>query len=343
MERNEKFFVAEFPFLDGFRLKAKVNKKTGKQYLIIQHVGPDNKRSKSASLSCIHTAIARTTLEAIESSIESGEYPKPFLNVVAMSERNEVYLTPEERFIAFKSWVAGISEAGMDGLYLQQQIEDLAKFTAPINLFLFRYIIKYNFNLISDYIYYINRKCQIDGKYHIPSLLANLFWVNEFFDPKRNLDNFDENGVREECIVGDEHIEKMVELLYTIQFPMEVYLEIFEDHLDWKRLINYPDFPKLFKCKYWFVRCELASNQIAACFYDYRFLFNDECSLVILKVAMNPEATKFEEYKTLFSRNNVEVLEAIKRNPNAVKFEEYQYLSNRIKKLKKQENENKTE
>lgn len=328
MEIREKFFIAEFPFLDKFRLRAKVHKKTGRQYLIIQYVGSEDRKSKSASLKCIHTAIARTTLEAIESSIESGEYPRPFLNVHSMSEKNEVDLTPEERFIAFKSWVQGISEAGMDGFFLQQQIEDLAMFKAPISLFLFRYIAKHNFNLILDYIYYIERKCQMDGKYHIPSLLANFLWIKEFLDPKHNFDNYDENGdIREECIMEDEHIEKIIELLYSIQFPMEIYLEIFEDHIDWERLIDHPDFPKLFSCKYMFVRLDLASNRNVTQFNDYRLLFNDECPLVIRQVAMNPEAIKFEEYKTLFNSTNIEVLKAIKRNPNAVKFEQYQFLS----------------
>ena len=153
--QKRKCFIAEFPFLDNFRLLAEVDRQTGEQKLIVMYVDSRGRLINVASSGCIDTVVA------IPKSVKS------------------IKLSPKDRFISFKSWLAGITEAGLNGFFIQQQIEDLARSTVPISAFLIKFIAKYNFDFVLRYLLTIKRKCTIKGKPHIPSLLANLLFIKE--------------------------------------------------------------------------------------------------------------------------------------------------------------------
>ena len=72
------------------------------------------------------------------------------VNAHSHENRHEIHLIPEEKFKAFKSWVAGISEAGIDTFKIQAEIEKMSKFVSPISLRLLKFVNKHS----RDFMYF---------------------------------------------------------------------------------------------------------------------------------------------------------------------------------------------
>ncbi|MHA2366615.1 MAG: hypothetical protein ACXAC7_21845, partial [Candidatus Hodarchaeales archaeon] len=179
-ERRSEFYIHKYKFLKDFTLIAKVFREDGRGHLVITHTPS----KESDTLSCIHVCVTTITKE------EYNEYAGDdafLINARSTENREEIILSAEERFIAFRSWVAGIAKCGEDAFRIQYEIENLAHHAYPIVSFLMKFIAKYDLNFFKDYLWKIERECTYGGKLHESSLIANLI---PFVNMIVNLEDF---------------------------------------------------------------------------------------------------------------------------------------------------------
>jgi hypothetical protein len=166
----------KFEFLDDFYLTAEVNTRTGKQNLIITYE-LDGKINDSSKIECIHTAICE--IPASDYEIINNN-PADFLRIKSSENRKEINLEISEKFKAFKSWVAGISEAKHNAFEMQAEIEEMGNITAvPLAKPLIQFVCKHDNNYLPKFIEKIEKECQHEGTYHFASLTANLKLITQ--------------------------------------------------------------------------------------------------------------------------------------------------------------------
>lgn len=171
-------FRACFEFVrKDIRLCAVVNIETGAQTLLMEklrQIPQENSPSIvdfSQKIDCIHTAVVDVKL--IDAIIDD-DLDERTLNIRSSEDLTEYYLKPEEKFIAFKSWVAGIAEAGLDAFKIQSQIEKEAKLLYPIVFPLMKFLAKIEPEILIEYINIIEHDCKFMGVQHEPCMIANL-------------------------------------------------------------------------------------------------------------------------------------------------------------------------
>ena len=326
---KEDLYIESFEFLKNFRLTAIVNKKNGHQILRISLIDKNNNEIDFKELKCIHVALTNTTLEEIKKINDINEFTKKVLLMHSSENLIEINLTPEEKFKAFKSWVAGIAEAGYNAFYIQREIENMANFAYPISKFLIEFIAKSDRKILEDYLIYLERICRFEAQYHESSLIANLLMLKD--------------------------IEGIIPLCASIGLPFNVLLKVFgTDFIADPIAAQYEEFKSLFNNDNWEIRRilnqnpesnhfeekvnlfpenfvknrdkkEIAKDVIATEFKEYKKFFYDEPLLKRI-AASNPAATKFEEYRNLFNEKNCIIRSTVASNPSATKFEEYKKL-----------------
>ena len=192
---NHKTFKASFDWIFGLKLVASV--RNGKQKLLITHETAANnvlirygkkypaiirKSIQLDSIDCIHTAITTLSTEDFDSNkqseLEAQDLFKETLNIRSSEGiSREINLIDSEKFIAFKSWVAGIAESGIEAIRIQKEIEAYAHLSYPIANRLFKALVKVKPEFVYEYIQMIFDECVFEGKTHLTSLLANLYFV----------------------------------------------------------------------------------------------------------------------------------------------------------------------
>lgn len=174
-----QFFEAQFPFIrEDVFLVAQVNKITGRQKLVMLKVDlASGKILLKNSIECIHTAVGDIPVKDFHDMVNNPDFPKQVLWIRSSEQLKEVVLTPEERFKALKSWVAGIAEAGMNAFVIQNEIDEVANLHYPIALPLFRFMVMAESTFIFAYIEYLDSSCYFNGTRHEAYLLANLLPV----------------------------------------------------------------------------------------------------------------------------------------------------------------------
>ncbi|MCP4762862.1 MAG: hypothetical protein GY870_13870, partial [archaeon] len=197
---------------------ARVDSETGRQELVMQKINPETKEVEIEDyIECIHTAVMDITPEEfmeLENNIDAQEEIfKKTLNIRWSEDPRTINLTPEEHFKAFKSWVAGIAEAGVDAFEIQDEIDRNLNLMYPIVHFIMQFLVKCDPELISEYLVKIERECRFEGETHIPSLIANLKILFEYFVSMD--DEISEGG------------KKFVRLVFDMDFPIEIYLKLF--------------------------------------------------------------------------------------------------------------------
>lgn len=129
------------------------------------------------SIDCIRLAVDSFSLEKL-SEVQKKKLLEnlldPILVIQSSEYLREIKLTPEEKFKALKSWVAGIAEFGIDAFKIQTEVANLAYFAYPMILQLLKFMPKVNSDFIHQYLSKIERECRFEGANHKSSMIANL-------------------------------------------------------------------------------------------------------------------------------------------------------------------------
>jgi multisubunit Na+/H+ antiporter MnhE subunit len=142
--------------------------------------------SKSIVIPCIHTKLQDISIDEFNEINNTSENRLSFFKE-SLKKRKEnnleiLKLDFEEDYKAFKSWIEGICEEGLNGLVIQNEIEGFITAYNPISIYIFKAIVKINPKYILEFIEFLERYCKdINGKLHIDSFLLNVASI--FSDP----------------------------------------------------------------------------------------------------------------------------------------------------------------
>ncbi|MHA1339256.1 MAG: hypothetical protein ACTSRZ_07835 [Promethearchaeota archaeon] len=251
------------------------------------------------------------------------DFEEEILEIRSSEKMKKINLSIEERFKAFKSWIAGIAEAGKDAIKLQYQIDKVANLQYPISLLLLKSLCYFDLEFFYNFIEYIRRNCIKEGIMHkacitanarllLGSLISSQFYSYDYFSGWLKLNN------NHEMLLG--------------VIKLNLYIEVFKETDEWiyvlsiEEVADLKNFRNLFYDENMYIRRAVAQNPNAPNFEEYRILFSDANMYVRAAAAQNPNAPNFEEYKMLFKDKEFDVKKAAALNPNAPKFEEYKIL-----------------
>lgn len=315
-------FKACYRFIrDDIRLCAVVNKKTGKQTLVMEKLKKQFNEKDSQQnpqvefrdfIDCIHTAIVEFPAEEVDDTIRDIEFEKKALKLRSSEEIKEINLEPEEKFKAFNSWVAGIAEAGLDALKIQSEIEGEARLIIPISLPIMRFLSKISLDIMFEYISYLERVCLHEGIQHEASLIANLDPILDLILEKKS---------------DSPESKKILKALFQINPPIKLFT------LDHKKaaFLQNPDAADMSQFPFAFNGVEPATSNViqnprATEFKEYeRFLsYKTEPNYYIRCIAAsNENATKFSAFKNFLSietEPDYRVRKCAANNPKSKKF-----------------------
>ncbi len=177
---TEKFrFIRDDVFLCPW-----VDSKTGKQKLIMQKINLGTKEVEfEDSLRCIHTALTNISPEDFvdyrnDAHVKEYLYNKT-LEIRSSEKLKEINLTPKEKYIAFRSWVTGITDSGSEAFRIQTEIENMGNLVYPISNFLLRFMFKVDSEFMEEYILKIERECVYEGMKYESFILMSLIPIFE--------------------------------------------------------------------------------------------------------------------------------------------------------------------
>jgi hypothetical protein len=164
---NEKFSLCPTYYLQG-----------KKQVLDILKINEFGEIEDNDEISCIHTAVCMTTTEEFNELLKNPETRnKMALKISSTENLREVKLTPEEHYVAFKSWAQGIAESGLDAFNIQGQLDEIKR-AYPITKPLLQFVAKHDDNAFYDLLFYIQDEC----KGYKNCLISNLLPIAEMID-----------------------------------------------------------------------------------------------------------------------------------------------------------------
>ncbi len=313
---------------DDVFLCPQIDTETGKQTLKIQKINiKTGKIEFKDQIDCIHTVVNKISAKEYKQFQIDRNFQEKIIdksiNVRSSEKFNNLkipYLNPEEKFKAFKSWAAGIAEAGIKVFEFQIELESILPSIYPIFSFLMKFLIKIDTDFIFNYLFKIEQECVFNNKRHNPSFIASLQPVLHWLESESEIYN-------------SEIMRKVVDVILDLNPPFK----IFEHFSDFNNkvlsliLINpnatkYSEFKTYFNHKDPSIRQNVARNPEAVKFDEYRTLFNDENRQVRCNAASNKNAVKFKEYRTLFHDEDSYVRENAARNTEAVKLEGFKNL-----------------
>jgi hypothetical protein len=314
---NEKY-TQKFQFIrDDVFLIASIDPETRKQHLIFQKINIATKAVEfSDEMQCIQTAIAKICPEKYEQLMEDSDVMQNFINEALKKKTTDsvqfskqlpkqlfdedpipnIDLNVDEKWFAFKSWVQGIAEAGMDALYLQHELDGLAKGGLPIVEFLYQNLMLTDASFIPQYLEKIEKECRFEGIYHKSSLHANLEIIlsaiagMDILDERKNFRDpsercwapLDESG--RESIKNDLLFIAYIDpdyLFTTLQWRIRIFLA------QCKEFIQFPQYKKLFTDENFAVRFAVAHNPDTFKLPDYLLLLNDESTRIKVVASKN--------------------------------------------------------
>ncbi|MHA1727382.1 MAG: hypothetical protein ACTSWY_01460 [Promethearchaeota archaeon] len=295
---------------------------SGKQRLFMRKLySQSDKVEFEEYIDCIHTAVTDIPIKKFESYNGTGEGQKEIqkkaLKIRSSEKLKEIKLSLREKFKAFKSWVAGIAEAGIDAFKIQFDIEENGDLAFPISNRLMRFVTLTDTDIMLEYLAKIERECMFEGERHESSLIANLNFIlsNLFFESK-------ELSERDRII-----------LRYIIDIDPPLKLFTGDEHnmlaLKYPVTVNLSEFKKVFNSENTKILLNVAQNDRAAEFEKFnRFLsFKTEPKSEIRRfAASNPSAVQFNNFSNFLSETtepNEEIRMEAAKNINSVKFPEY--------------------
>jgi hypothetical protein len=221
---------AKFSFLrDDLFLVAQVEVETGKQTLRMQKIDPKTgKILLEDALDCIHAAICDIPVSQFPEVSNADDFEEKILQIRSSEQIKEIHLAPEEKFLAFRSWVAGIAEAGINAFEIQGEIDTAAHLQYPVTNRLLRFLARADSRFIPTYLEYIDRTATYEGVRHRAYLVASLLPVLE--------------GIVQEPKIPDG--AQVLQMIFALEPPFELFTN------NWtvfrKLAENYPGFLPLY-------------------------------------------------------------------------------------------------
>ncbi len=156
-----------------------VDSETGKQKLVMQKINLEtNEVELEDSIDCIHAAVTDISIDKfneIKTDDDAhNELLEETLFIRSSHNLREINLTPVEKYKALKSWVAGIAEAGKEGLLIQSRIDSVINIWVQISSRLLSFMAKIDPDYIYEILRKIEKECKFEGIYHKSSIIANL-------------------------------------------------------------------------------------------------------------------------------------------------------------------------
>ncbi len=181
---RDETLEARYPFLrDDIFLVAQVNVRTGRQRLLLQQVDQTTGTIlREESLDCIHVAVCDTSADEVDNEVPRLELEEASLHIRSSEKMTEINLSPEEKFIAFQSWVSGIAEAGMDAFHIQEEIDTAARLQVPIATTILRFLAGVDISYLFQYLEYVERAATYAGVRHDNFLIASLLPILEILN-----------------------------------------------------------------------------------------------------------------------------------------------------------------
>ncbi len=250
---TEKFrFIRDDVFLCPW-----IDTETGKQKLTLQKINLKTREIESEDrIDCIHTAITEISTEEFENYQNDADVQerldKNTLNIRSSERLTEINLTPEEKFASFKSWTAGIAEAGMNAFHIQDEIDKNLNLMYPISSFIFRFMAKVDSDFIPEYLMKIERDCMFEGTRHESSFIANtipileMVWRNyckddlirlEDIEIIKTLLSMDSSGKLFKSRLNFLFLRRLVEPDYNFKLTIDETIKIIE--MVWKGLLYF--------------------------------------------------------------------------------------------------------
>ncbi|MHA1728732.1 MAG: hypothetical protein ACTSWY_08360 [Promethearchaeota archaeon] len=178
--QNPLILEEKYRFIqDDVFLCPRVYVKTGRQQLILQKIDSETGEIEFEDfIDCIHTAIGDISIEDLNgiqvNPVETDAFYKKTLNIRSTEDLYILNLRPEDKFMAMKSWAAGIAEAGKDAFRLETDIEIAGHLYYPIAGKLLLFMVRVDSDFIFDYVRMVEKQCIFEGEKHLPSLMANV-------------------------------------------------------------------------------------------------------------------------------------------------------------------------
>ncbi len=178
-EGQGEFLEARFPFIrDDILLVAQVDARSGKQRLLVQQVDPETgKVLRQTSIDCIHVAVCDATGDELDNEAQRRELEEASLHIRSSEYLTEIHLAPEEKFAAFKSWAAGIAEAGMDSFHIQEEIDAAARLQFPVTIPLMQFLAGVDIKFLLQYLEFVEQASHHAGARHEAFIMASLIPV----------------------------------------------------------------------------------------------------------------------------------------------------------------------
>ncbi len=320
--------IANYSFINDDIVLSAIVTDNGKQYLGMFHLNNEEIDDESY-INCIHTAVITMPIDKIDEFNKKNNKEVSKLLIKSSEKLTEINLEVAEKFKAFKSWVEGITEFGIESFRIQNEIEGLVRLQYPIAKPLMSFAVKHDKRLLGEFINYTQRECVNEGVNHIPSLIANLELIKTIED---SLTYVLSAGINWKAIINVYDKRSIASNKNSTEY--EEYAQLFTDP-DWRvreavagnpEAVRFKEYAQLFTDPNWYVRMAVAGNPKAIKLEEYAQLFTDFDWDVRRAVARNINATIFEEYARLFTDSNWAVRRAVAGNPEAVKFKEYVQL-----------------
>ncbi|MBD3351171.1 MAG: hypothetical protein GF364_06770 [Candidatus Lokiarchaeota archaeon] len=280
-------YIAKYKFIrDDVYLCAYVNQKTGRQKLVMEKINPRTGTIEfTDAISCIHTAV--TSIKACDVDEDQPldkDLEEKILYIRSTEHLREIHLEPSEKFKAFKSWVAGIAEAGVDAFKLQEEIEEAGHLLTPIAVPLMKFMIRVDTDFIYMYLNEIEKKSYYEGQKSESYLIANLIPVLNLA-----LDYYQKNDT------------SIIDAIFELDPP----LKLFSRNHKFMKFLSYPKAVEMSEFRLAFysgnknVRACIALNPRAVVFEEFAKFFDpkqEKNDIVKLNAFKNPNARELEEY-----------------------------------------------
>jgi Leucine-rich repeat (LRR) protein len=293
-------FVAIYPFFGQFQLIAQVERKSGRQEMRIEYLNSDGDVVDGKIITCIHTAVTTTTLDELESIPPDVPKEDYFLNGVSTEHLPQIKLTPEEHFFALSSWVQGIAETGEEFIRNLEMLQPYPTFFRIIKD-LIQFILLYDTRFIQQYLSRVEKECQMNGKPHIPSLIASLKVLEQ---------------------LNPEESPEIIKMLLSMNFPLEVYVNILRYDVMKE---NFEQDPRYEEAIFNYPNMVLSADPEAAKYSRFVELFSNKSFYIRYGLVNNPAALQFPEYKLLFKCEDLRT--ALLESKYAAQFPEFQDIT----------------
>lgn len=222
LKKEPEYYEEKFSFIyDNIFLTARVNKKSGRQELVMTEEDKNGKVIRKEAIECIHTVITKIPYEKFAERIQEDNFEQEMMNIRSSEDLQEIHLSPREKFKALKSWVAGIAEAGYECFSFHN--DALQELAGPLLYNLVRFCILYDDKLLSEYLLWVEKKCRFENSRHEASLIANL-------RPILELGNEHARFFRISDITGQNFSEKFryIEQILELDPPFSLFMDTFE-------------------------------------------------------------------------------------------------------------------